>query len=541
MNDPILLLNETPETKIMTRDLSLTSGDYQFSINYHILENPHGNVNLLHIMIVVPGRPQPFRSVLLPKKITPDAARGPQQCRLHISLPSDAPVKLSITMNDVGRVIIQNIEVAKEDVVRMPDNPMALFINHDRHLTAEHLVPQGISAIAAYLREHGINSHALITSTSDNEFMLDRIDQWGYPYVGFYVNSSAATIQSVRDLTEQIKARRPHTILLAGGPHATLAPLELMSDIPLIDVCVQGEGEQTCFELLSGASLETIKGITFRKDQKVIQNAGRPLLPAGELIAPIRDNYFNPDWTAHSLSTSRGCPNNCHFCIGHRIYGRTIRFRPLEQIDQELRWIYEHGDHSLVVSINDDMFNMKRSRTLALMEIFKKYPFQYFPRGVRADRLDEETTRAMRDAGVVGTSIGIESADNEALLAMRKGETIEDIERGIHHLRANGIGIVGQFIIGNIGDTLETVKKTIDFALRHKFEGINMSCAIPFPGTDLQEYVLQNSLMLKEPYAAAKGIVNGNTTIFFETPAFSLSDRIKAVELAIEAGLLIRG
>jgi anaerobic magnesium-protoporphyrin IX monomethyl ester cyclase len=540
MHDPVLLLNETQEVKILTRDLSLTSGAYRFSINYHILENPNGNVNLLHIMIAAPGQPQPFRSVLLPKKITPDSARGPQLCRLNISLPSDALVKLSIAVNDIGRVVIQNIEVAKEDDVKLPHNPVVLFINPDRHLTTEHIVPQGISAIAAYLQERGIKSHALITSTSDDEFILDNIDRWGYPYVGFYANSDAVTIRSVRDLTEKIKARRPQTTLLAGGPHATLAPLELMAEIPLIDACVQGEGEQTCFELFSGASKKSIRGITFRDDQKVIQNAGRPLLQTGELSAPIRDIFFNPDWTAHSLSTSRGCPNNCHFCIGHRIYGRTIRFRPLEQINLELQWIYEHGDHSLVVSINDDMFNMKRSRTLALMEIFKKYPFQYFPRGVRADRLDEETTRAMREAGVVGTSIGIESADNEALRAMRKGETIEDIERGIHHLRNNGIGIVGQFIIGNIGDTLETVKKTIEFALRHKFEGINMSCAIPFPGTDLREYVLQNGLLLKEPYVAARGIINGGTTIFFETPSFPLSDRIKAVELAVEAGLLIR-
>jgi anaerobic magnesium-protoporphyrin IX monomethyl ester cyclase len=541
MNDPILLLNETQEAKILTRDISLASGAYRFLIKYHILENPNDNVNLLHIMISVPGQPQPFRSVLLPKKITPGPARGPQQCRLNILLPSDALVKLSITMNDIGRVEIQNIEVAKEDVARMPDNPVALFINHDRHLTSEHLIPQGISAIAAYLRARGINCHALITSTSGDELIMDSIDRWGYAYVGFYANSDATTIRSVRTLTEKIKARRPQTTLIAGGPHATLAPLELMAEIPLVDICVQGEGEQTCYELFSGASRETISGITFRDGQKVIRNAARPLLPASELSAPVRDNYFNADWTAHSLSTSRGCPNNCHFCIGHRIYGRTIRFRPLEQIDRELQWIYEHSDHSLVVSINDDMFNMKRSRTLALMEIFKKYPFQYFPRGVRADRLDEETTRAMREAGVVGTRIGIESADNDALRAMRKGETIEDIERGIHHLRSNGIGIVGQFIIGNIGDTLETVKKTIDFALRHKFEGINMSCAIPFPGTDLREYIVRNGLMLKEPYAAAQGIVNGGTTIYFETPSFPLSDRIKAVELAIEAGLLIRG
>jgi len=190
------------------------------------------------------------------------------------------------------------------------------------------------------------------------------------------------------------------------------------------------------------------------------------------------------------------------------------------------------------VSINDDMFNMRRDRTLALMKIFKSYPFRYFPRGMRADRLDAETAKAMREAGVVGTSIGIESADNESLRLMCKGETIEEIERGIRHLRDNGIGIVGQFIIGNIGDTLETVKKTIDFALRHRFEDVNMSCAIPFPGTALREYVLRNNLMLDQPHHFDRRIDGGNTVIYFETPSFPLADRIMAVELAVAAGLL---
>jgi radical SAM superfamily enzyme YgiQ (UPF0313 family) len=194
----------------------------------------------------------------------------------------------------------------------------------------------------------------------------------------------------------------------------------------------------------------------------------------------------------------------------------------------------------LVISINDDMFNLVKSRTLELMDLFGRYPFMYFPRGMRADRLDEETTRAMARAGVVGTSIGIENADDAALSAMQKGETIEKIERGIQHLRANGIGIVAMFMIGNIGDTLETTTKTIDFAQRYQFEEVNISCAIPFPGTPLRDYVNSNQLWLKEPVTVYPDAVNGCATIYFETPQFPLADRIRAVELAHEAGLLRR-
>ncbi len=419
----------------------------------------------------------------------------------------------------------------------LPENPAILFINPDRGLCGERIVHQGISAVAAALKETGINSHAVLTSSLDDDGIIQAIEQAGYSHVGFFVTSDQTVIQYVKNLIQRIAGRRPDIVFLAGGPHASLGSDDLLKEIPDVDICVRGEGEEACAEILSGNAWETIRGISYRRDGRVVHNPPRDLMPAAALRIPLRDIYINARWSAHSISTSRGCPNNCHFCIGHEIFGRTIRFKPLEKIDRELQWLAEHEER-LIVSINDDMFNMRRDRTLALMEIFRKYPFRYFPRGVRADRLDAETTRAMRSAGVVGTSIGIESADNDSLRMMRKGETIEDIERGIRHLRDNGIGIVAQFIIGNIGDTLETVKKTIDFSLRHRFEDVNMSCAIPFPGTALRDYVVKNNLMLDKPYHAADDVVNGNTVIFFETPRFPLADRIKAVELAIEAGLL---
>jgi radical SAM superfamily enzyme YgiQ (UPF0313 family) len=420
----------------------------------------------------------------------------------------------------------------------LPKDPAILFVNPDRGMSNERIVHQGISAVAARLREHGLASHAVLTSQCDDESIVRAIEEYGYRHVGFFVTSDESATQYAKGLISRIKARRADIVFMAGGPHATLGTEELLAEIPDLDICVHGEGEESCVEILSGAPWPGIAGITFRQGAAIVKNPSRKLLSASDLPIPLRDIYIDAKWNAHSLSTSRGCPNNCHFCIGHEIFGRTIRFKPLEKIDQELRWIYEHEDRSLIVSINDDMFNMRRDRTLALMKIFKSYPFRYFPRGMRADRLDAETAKAMRDAGVVGTSIGIESADNESLRLMCKGETIEDIERGIRHLRDNGIGIVGQFIIGNIGDTLETVKKTIDFALRHRFEDVNMSCAIPFPGTALREYVLRNNLMLDQPHHFDRRIDGGNTVIYFETPAFPLADRIMAVELAVAAGLL---
>ena len=524
----------------MTSEMNLPAGRFRLTLSYSLLENPNRNLHLLQIHLVDLASNQTLRSVALPRKLNQDLVSGPQTSQMFFQLPVAGRVRVVVQLNDVGRIAVHHTGVTHTPADSLPQHPAILFINPDRGYSAEHIVHQGMSSIAGYLRTHGMESHVAITSTSEDEAILEAVDRYRYPFVGFYVNSEFSSVETVRNLTEAIRRRHPEVKFMAGGPHATLAPDDLMRDIPLMDICVKGEGEKPCLGILSGADWGGIQGISFHDGSKLVDNGEQPLLQAHELPTPVRDNYLNPDFNAHSVSTSRGCPNNCHFCIGHRIFGRSIRFRPLENLERELQWLYENCDHSLIVSINDDMFNMRRDRTLALMNIFRKYPFFYFPRGMRADRLDADTTRAMREAGVVGTSIGIESASNASLKAMQKGESIEEIDRGIKHLRDNNIGIVAQFMIGNVGDTLETVKQTIEYALRHRFNELNMSCAIPFPGTYLAQYVKENNLLLKEPYQVFDDVENGSVRIYFETPQFPLADRIKAVELASAAGLLKR-
>ena len=72
-----------------------------------------------------------------------------------------------------------------------------------------------------------------------------------------------------------------------------------------------------------------------------------------------------------------------------------------------------------------------------------------------------EIARNLSESGCMSCGVGIESVDNNSLKTMNKHLTFEQIERGCKLLMDNNIEICGQFIIGNIGDTLETVKKSV--------------------------------------------------------------------------------
>jgi hypothetical protein len=91
-------------------------------------------------------------------------------------------------------------------------------------------------------------------------------------------------------------------------------------------------------------------------------------------------------------------------------------------------------------------------------------------------------------------------------------------------------------MIGNIGDTLETVKKSIEFA--KKLDSAHFYSASLYPGTPLAEYALANNYVLEKPFFVTDD--SPNTGIYFETPTFPLADRIKAIKLAYDAGFIYR-
>ncbi len=135
----------------------------------------------------------------------------------------------------------------------------------------------------------------------------------------------------------------------------------------------------------------------------------------------------------------------------------------------------------------------------------------------------------MKEAGCIGVSVGIESASNDVLKKIKKKETIEDITQGCQNLARAGIPTEAQFMIGNPGDTLETVKESIEFAKKHHFYRAAFYLALPYPKTELWDYIKEKGTFLQEDYTQFHHF---SSEPVFETPEFSAKDRIKAYELA---------
>jgi radical SAM superfamily enzyme YgiQ (UPF0313 family) len=152
---------------------------------------------------------------------------------------------------------------------------------------------------------------------------------------------------------------------------------------------------------------------------------------------------------------------------------------------------------------------------------------------LRADRLNQELALKMKAAGCYNVAIGVESANNAILKRIGKGCTIEQITEGIAMLKNAGIEIMSQYVIGNPGETLDTVKESVEYARNSGCDYTNFYTVLPFKGTAQWDYVHTHGQLYTEHIHDFHTI---NPRIVFETPEFPYNDRLEAIRLVKKEG-----
>ena len=288
--------------------------------------------------------------------------------------------------------------------------------------------PLGILYIAAALEKGGIDvrvtpADILEMKTAD---ILGEVADFNADLIGITI-----TTENRFDTFHQAKAIKrafPEKRIVVGGPHATLAGIDMMEHVGEIDLAVVGEGEETIIDIASwmeaGASdaeLSRIRGIIRREGGRPVFTGPRSVrenlddlpFPAKHLV-PIEKYNFR--WNvggqaipAANIMSSRGCPFNCNFCSTPITWGRSVRGFSPERVIREIRWNMERFG-ARFIWFNDDTFNYSRERTERLCDLIMKERLNIrFEAEVRIDALTYEQLARMRDAGAHYVSFGVEA------------------------------------------------------------------------------------------------------------------------------------
>jgi radical SAM superfamily enzyme YgiQ (UPF0313 family) len=311
--------------------------------------------------------------------------------------------------------------------------------------------------------------------------------------VGFSV--ATGTVKAVGDIARALKAVEPELRIAAGGPHIAALPEEA---IPGVDANIFGEGEITFLEYLQKVVLGRARGeiagcIQFRDGDIVSRGSRRDLIsnlddvpmPARRLLRNHAYFHSYPYPRVHdftTLFTSRGCPHNCNFCGNEVIWGGRIRYHSLARTFAEIDQVVAEGYD--LIFFDDDTFTASKSRVLKICEYVKaRYPRLQWICHVRADTVDRETLAAMKKAGCVEAQVGVEAGDPDVLSRTDKSLTVEQVRQAFAWLHEVGINSWATFILGNQGESPETIRASLELAKEIDPTYCSFIVLLPFPGT----------------------------------------------------------
>lgn len=395
----------------------------------------------------------------------------------------------------------------------------------------------GLGYLAAILRENGHSVQILDIAYSNAEEQVAFLSQH-YGIIG--ITATSFGFMTCVKIAQKIKEKNPKQIIVVGGPHVCVARAGVLAE-PSIDFAIYGEGEISLLKLVellernsspACEELQAIPALIYRSGGQAVTNpAPIRLVDLDALPFPSYEGFPMVNYNTISLSTSRGCPFDCVYCATAAIWGAKWIARKPEKIVREIEYMMERWK---IRSFNvvDDTFNLveERVKQYCRLLIERNLNIKWSACGIRADKADTEMFRLMKESGCSSVCVGIESADPQVLENIGKKETIEQIRVGIARMKEAGLKVGGMFMIGNPGDTVQTVRKSIAFARELPLDDINFYLALPYPRTRLWTYVESQARFLRKDYV---NFHDFSETPLFETDDFSFAERKQAYQEAM--------
>jgi anaerobic magnesium-protoporphyrin IX monomethyl ester cyclase len=397
----------------------------------------------------------------------------------------------------------------------------ALVQTYHPYTQFTHVHSLGVMMIAAQAREAGHRDmHILDMKVEDwtPEQCVDALERLAPDVVGL----SAMTYEAgcLHEVAKLIKARLPGTVVIAGGPHPSVAAEDVMED-EAVDFVVRGEGEYTFAEVLDGIAADRADwtgclGIAWRRGGEVVSEAERPApddlnampFPAWDLIDHAKYHkvprggviYAHKEFA--TMFSSRACPWRCTYC--HNSFGKKFRERSGENVLKEMELLVtQYGVKEFVFM--DDIFNLRRERaaTIAQGIIDRGWKIRLtFPNGFRGDILDEELVVLLKKAGMYRCMVAVESASPRIQKVMKKNLKIEKVRNIVEFIADQGVMVHGAFMLGFPTETEDEMQATIDWAASSSFHTAAFFRVIPFKGTELFDQVEEAGFQLPTDWSA---------------------------------------
>jgi radical SAM superfamily enzyme YgiQ (UPF0313 family) len=241
------------------------------------------------------------------------------------------------------------------------------------------------------------------------------------------------------------------------------------------------------------------------------------------------------------IVTSRGCPYSCIYCPVTTTIGRKLRVRSPENVVDEIEFWYRRGYWRFLIA--DDNFTFYKDRVYGICDQVNRRGLRIqlnCHNGVRADRVDRALLERMRASGFQGIAFGVEAGTDRVLRTIKKGEHLKDITRAIQDACELGFDVALFFLIGSPGETPQDLEESFKIARTYNISDVRFYNLVPFPGTELYQWVSENNYLLRTPEEYLNGGMQWVNKPIFETPTLSTKQRKAAFRRGLAIGRRVR-
>lgn len=330
-------------------------------------------------------------------------------------------------------------------------------------------------------------------------------------------DTSTASIHSDLAFAKQIRQELPDSKICLVGTHASATVPEILPRYAdFVDFIARHEYDYTLPELaqaLEGKrSLKSVAGISYVLDGRLEETPDRPYIENLDELPFVsavykkyldyRDYFYaHVSYPAVSIFSSRGCPSKCIYCMYSQVmFGKRYRKRSAQNLFEEVVYITKEFPDVKEILIDDDNFSVdqKNVRQFCRLMIQHKVRMKWVVE-CRVN-LNYETMRLMRRAGCRLIVTGYESGSQKMLDAMHKGITLEQSRRFNEAAKKARIRVHGCFMVGNPGETKETMMETLEFAKSLTMDTVQFFPLMVYPGTEAYDWAKEHGYLKASSY-----------------------------------------
>lgn len=374
-------------------------------------------------------------------------------------------------------------------------------------IVSSSMPPLGLAMVASCLEKGGgsvkildLPAEGLRVDDISAFIKKEKFDYFGITATTLVINNALA-------IAKIIKSYYPEAIIVFGGVHASIYP-EMVLAHEFVDYVIRGEGEVSFLDLLQGKRKAEIGGLSYKENGEMKHNPPAPLIADLDLL-PYPAYHLLPMKKYHpalggykrlpaiSMLTSRGCPGVCTFCY-KKMFGSKTRFRSAQSLVAEIEYLIAHYGIREIV-FYDDTFTVHKDNVKKFCELLiEKNINLSWSCMSRIDCTDEIVLQLMKQAGCHQICYGLESAEVQILKNIKKNISLQKAEKICQATKKAEITLRLAFMLGNPGESEETLNKTIDLALRLKPDLVQFNITTPYPGTEMFDWAKENKYLKTE-------------------------------------------